>query len=209
MATEARLAPKYGANLANGLCLIDHWVDAVCMKLQSASLAEGCGDRLFYKDGLFDDLMLRLYREPPSRGGHTDLVLARIRFPTKHRGRGHFSALRAHLEQRAEKIGARFIIECANPVLGGKLRSTGKYARFEFRSDPLGILLEGPSDNWLHDPSAALKVISLPISAERFQEIQWNLVQMDTSQVEHLRGTIAAFVEQISAKAGGIDRAAY
>lgn len=208
MATEARLAPKYGVNLANGLRLIDHWVDEVCEELQTAPFGEACGDRLFYKDGLFDDLMLRLYREPVSRGGYTDLVLARIRLAAGQRGRGHFSALRVHLEQRAEKMGARFIVECANPVLGGKLRSTGKYTRFEYRSDPLGIWLEGPFDNWLHDPKAALKEISLPIPTVCFQEIRRNLVHMDSSQLEALQRTIAAFVKQISAKTGGVDRVA-
>lgn len=203
MATEACLNPKYGVNLANGLCLIDRWVDEVCEELQSVPLAETCGDRLFYKDGLFDDLMLRLYREPASRGGHTDLVLARICLAAKQRGRGHFSALLAHLEQRAEKIGARFIVECANPLLGGMLRSTRKYARFEYRADPLGILLEGHYDNWLHDPNAALKEISLPIPTECFQEIRRNFVHMDSSQFEELRRTIAAFIKQISGKSAG------
>jgi len=208
MATEARLAQEYGAKLANGLCVIDRWVDEVCRELQPAPLVEGCGGRLFYKDGLFEDLMLRLYREPASRGGHTDLVLARICIPAKHRGRGHFSALRAHLEQRAERIGARFIVECANPALGGKLRSTGKYARFEYHADPLGILFEGPSDNWLHDPSAAFKEISLPISSECFLAIRRNLVHMDPGQIEQLKRTIASFLEQLSAKAGEIDQVA-
>lgn len=206
MATEACLKPKYGVNLANSLCLIDHWVDEVCGELQSVPLAETCGDRLFFKDGLFDDLMLRLYREPASRGGHTDLVLARICLAAKQRGRGHFSALRAYLEQMAEKIGARFIVESANPVLGGMLRSTYKYARFEYRPDPLGILLEGHYDNWLHDPNAAFKEIALPIPTECLQGLRRNLVHMDSSQFEELQRTIAAFVKQISGKSGGMDR---
>jgi len=209
MATDACLKPKYGVNLANALCLIDRWVDEVYEELQSAPLAETCGDRLFYKDGLFDDLMLRLYREPASRGGHTDLVLARICLAAKQRGRGHFTALRAHLEQRAEKIGARFIVERANPVLGGVLRSTGKYARLEYRADPLGILLEGHYDNWLHDPNAALKEISWLIPAECFQEIRRNFVHMDSSEFEELRRTIAAFTKQISGKSGRTDRIAW
>lgn len=203
MATEACLKSKYGVNLANGLCLIDRWVDEVCEELQSAPLAETRSDRLLYKDGLFDDLMLRLYREPAPRGGHTDLVLTRICLATKRRGRGHFSALRAHLEQRAEKIGARFIVECANPVLGGVLRSTRKYARFEYRADSLGILLGGNYDDRLYDPNAALKEISLPIPAECFLEIRRNLVHMDSGQVEELRRKIATFVKQISSKSGG------
>lgn len=49
MATEAYLEPKFGVNLANGLCVIDRWVDEVCEELQSVPLVEACGDRLFYK----------------------------------------------------------------------------------------------------------------------------------------------------------------
>lgn len=147
--------------------------------------------------------MLRLYREPAPRGGHTDLVLTRICLATKQRGRGRFSALRAHLEQRAEKIGARFIVECANPVLGGMLRSTRKYARFEFRADPLGIMLEGYYDNWLQDPNAALKEISLPMPAECFQEIRRNFIRLDSSQFEELQRTIAAFVNKFRASLAG------
>lgn len=200
MATEAGLASKYGANLANGLGMIDHWIDEVCREFQRVPPPERCGDRLFYKDGLLHDLMLRLYRDPASEGGHTDLVLARIILAKKQRGRGYFSALLVHLEEASERIGARFIVECANPILGGKLRSTGKYVRFEYRPDPWGILLEDQSDHWLHDPNQTLKEIFLPMPTETFIQLRTKLFKMDRRQSEHFRRTITAFVDDISSK---------
>lgn len=198
--TTACLAEQHGASLSHSLSLIDEWIEET-LRMIDVSPSDGqSGCRLFYKDGLFDDLMLRLYRRPENDHGVMALVLARIWIGERYRGDGIFTAFRVYLQQKAQVIGARFIVESANPVLGGILRSSREYYRLEPNSTPIGLIMDDSYNSWVHSPQGAMKEICLPMSPELYRQLHRNLVDFEKEQIDELRTRVSRFISEIWAR---------
>lgn len=122
-------------------------------EISLSTSAEQYGYRLFYEDGLFEDLMLRLYRPRASMDGQLNLVLARICIAKRYRGKGYCRRLLEHLEARAEAINARLIVESANTDMGAILRSRQNYSPYDFQLRSISVTADPDICHWLFIPS--------------------------------------------------------
>lgn len=198
--TTACLAEQHGASLSHSLSLIDEWIEETLLMIYASPSDAQSGCRLFYKDALFDDLMLRLYWRQENGHGVPALVLARIWFEERYRGEGLFTAFRIHLQQKAQAIGARFIVESANAVLGGILRSSGEYCRMEPNSCPIGIIMDSVRNSWVYSPQKAMKEICLPLPSHLYLQLHRNLVDFNEEQLDEFRTKVSRFISEISAR---------
>lgn len=151
--THARLARRHGIDPVQALHVIGDWIGSVRGEISLSTSAEQYGCRLFYEDGLFEDLMLRLYRPRASMDGQLNLVLARISIAKPYRGKGYCRRLLEHLEARAEAINARFVVESANTDMGALLRSRQTYSPYDFQLRRISATADPDNCHWLFIPS--------------------------------------------------------
>ncbi len=151
--TRAHLARRYGIDPDHALNLIGDWIEWVRREMTSSAAAAESHYRLFYEDGLFEDLMLRLYRPRNPMGDQLELVIARMYIRERCCRKGFGGRLLSNLEDSAEEINARFIVESANTDMGGILARRQNYSPYDFQLRAISTPYKSHNCHWLFVPS--------------------------------------------------------
>lgn len=160
--TRGRLARKHGIDPDHALNFISEWIEWVRLDMSSSAAADERQYRLFYDDGLLEDLMLRLYRPREPMGAQLELVVARLYIRKSYCRKGYGGRLLGSLEVRAAEIDARFVVESANPDMGGILARRQNYLPYDFRQRAICAPYDSSNCHWLFVPS--LKTDTTPVT---------------------------------------------
>lgn len=161
--TRGHLARKHGIDPEHARNFISDWIEWVRLDMSSSAAADERQYRLFYDDGLFEDLMLRLYRPREPMGAQLELVVARMYIRKSYCRKGYGGRLLGNLEVRADEINARFIVESANSDMGAILARRQNYFPYDFRLRAICAAYDSRNCHWLFAPSLKTNTTSATV----------------------------------------------
>lgn len=180
-----------GLTVQTAICV---WLNGLRAHLSEKSGNErGIQFRLFYKDRIFPDMMLRLITKSPEDGGETVLVLARVEVAETKQRRGNFSMLRKYLEDLSADNGWSFVVECANRRLSAIL-SFEPYVRVHGSMGYDRLLTRQGNPSWKFDPDSQAAEISIMVSKAEYCAIlaDWDPDRQAVNEINDLITTLIA-----------------